>query len=166
MTTAPPKLDWPRPTWPARLATRFMTLWNIPVFDRLAFRAALALIILGVCAVRAYVGLWGSRIYTQDAFSILDGAWRVINGQRPHVDFYTGLGPVTYLMTAAGLLVANGNAAGLAYGQAIFGCLAGLWSYLICERRLRDWPTILLCVMVVLLTIVPTTVGDSSTGIT
>jgi hypothetical protein len=110
--------------------------------------------------------MWGSRIYTQDAFSILDGAWRVINGQRPHVDFYSGLGPVTYLMTAAGVMLASGNAVGLAYGQAIFGCLAGLWGYLLCQRRLRDWATILLCVMVVLMTIVPTTVGDSSTGIT
>src|ERR1700681_4846280 len=111
LTTAPPK--------PHPIATRFLALWNFPVLDCLPIRALVALIILGLCLVRGYVGMWGSRIYTQDAFPILDGAWRVINGQRPHVDFYTGLGPMTYLMTAAGMVIAGGNAAGLAYGQAI-----------------------------------------------
>jgi hypothetical protein len=154
------------PSKPQPIATRFLALWNFPAFNYLSVRAVVALIILGVCLVRAYVGLWGSRIYTQDAFSILDGAWRVINGQRPHVDFYTGLGPVTYLMTAAGVWIARGNAAGLAYGQAIFGCVAGLWTYLLCERRMRDIAAIFVCVIVVLLAIVPTTVGDSAQGIT
>jgi hypothetical protein len=112
------------------------------------------------------VGLWGSRIYTQDAFSMLDGAWRVLNGQRPHLDFYTGLGPVTYLMTAAGVVIAAGNAVGLAYGQALFGCVAGLWAYLLCERRMRSVATILMCVSVVLMAIVPTTIGSAPQGVT
>lgn len=154
------------PSKPHPIATRFLALWNFPALDYLPIRALLAVIILGLCLVRAYVGMWGSRIYTQDAFSILDGAWRVMNGQRPHVDFYTGLGPLTYLMTAAGVVIAGGNAAGLAYGQAIFGCLAGLWGYWLCDRRLRSLATILVCTMVVLLAIVPTTVGDSAQGIT
>ncbi len=36
----------------------------------------LTAVILGACGIRAYVGLWGARIYTQDAFSMLDAAWR------------------------------------------------------------------------------------------
>ena len=148
------------------IATRFLDVWNFPAFEYLPIRALVTVIILGLCLVRAYVGMWGSRIYTQDAFSILDGAWRVINGQRPHVDFYTGLGPVTYLMTAGGVWIAHGNAVGLAYGQAIFGCVAGLWTYLLSERRMRDIAGIFVCVIVVLLAIVPTTVGDSAQGIT
>jgi hypothetical protein len=150
----------------SRLLARFITSWNFPALDYLPIRALVAMLILGACFVRAYVALWGSRIYTQDAFSMLDGAWRVINGQRPHLDFYTGLGPVTYLITAAGVAIAKGNAAGLAYGQALFGCVAGLWAYLLCERRMRSVATILVSVIVVLMAIVPTTIGDIPAGIT
>jgi hypothetical protein len=134
--------------------------------DYLPVRALVAIFILGMCFIRAYVGLWGMRIYTQDAFTVLDGAWRVLNGQRPHLDFYTGLGPVTYLITAAGVVIAAGNAAGLAYGQALFGCLAGLWAYRLSERRLRGLATMLVCAIVVLLAVVPTTIGDAPSGIT
>lgn len=143
------------------LLERFVGFWNMPVLEYLPVRALVALVILGACFVRAYIGLWGSRIYTQDAFAMLDGGWRVISGQRPHVDFYSGLGPVSYLMAAAGMVIANGNSAGLAYGQALFGCLAGLWCYLLCRWRVRDVAAILACVVVVLMAIVPTVMGDS-----
>lgn len=148
------------------LRPRFYALWNFPALDVVWSRAFLAISILGICFVRAYVGLWGTRIYIQDAFSMLDGAWRILNGQRPHVDFYTGLGPVTYLIPAAGVLLAGGMADGLAYGQAVFGCLVGLWAYLLSERRLRGLAAILFCLLVVLIGIVPTTIGDSPSGIT
>jgi hypothetical protein len=165
------KLDRPKPDRGSSVSSnallaRFITPWNFPALDYLPIRALVATLVLGVCFIRAYVGLWGSRIYTQDAFSMLDGAWRVINGQRPHLDFYTGLGPVTYLITAAGVIIAKGNAAGLAYGQALFGCVAGLWAYLLCQRRMRSVATILVSVIVVLMAIVPTTIGDIPAGIT
>jgi hypothetical protein len=144
----------------------FIRPWNFPALGYLPVRALVATLILGLCFIRAYVGLWGMRVYTHDAFSLLDGAWRILNGQRPHIDFYTGLGPVTYLITAAGVLIAAGNAAGLAYGQALFGCLAGLWAYRLGERRLRGPATIVMCTIVVLTAIVPTTIGDASTWIT
>jgi hypothetical protein len=166
LKTASPQPEQASATSSNALVARFITPWNFPALDHLSIRALVAILILGICFIRAYVGLWGSRIYTQDAFSMLDGAWRVLNGQRPHLDFYTGLGPVTYLMTAAGVVIAAGNAVGLAYGQALFGCVAGLWAYLLCERRMRNVATILVCVIVVLMAIVPTTIGSSPQGIT
>jgi hypothetical protein len=166
LKTAPSKPDPALVARPEPFTVRFMAPWNFPALDHFPVRALLALLILGACFIRAYVGMWGSRIYTQDAFSILDGAWRMINGQRPHVDFYTGLGPMTYLMTVVGVVIAGGNAVGLAYGQAIFGGLAGLWSYVLCKRRLRDLPTMLVCIIVVLMAIVPTTIGGSPTATT
>src|SRR5579863_8805001 len=38
-----------------------------------------------------------------DIAGTLDGGWRVINGQIPHVDFYTPLGSVTHLIVALGM---------------------------------------------------------------
>ncbi len=149
-----------------KLLPYFRTAWNFPALDYLPIRAVAAILILGLCAIRAYVGLWGMRVYTHDAFSLLDGAWRIMNGQRPHIDFYTGLGPVSYLVTAGGVIIAAGNAAGLAYGQALFGCLAGLWAYRLSERRMGGLATIAMSAIVVLTAIVPTTIGDASTWIT
>lgn len=147
-------------------SARFMAALNFPLLNRPPMRILVAILILGACFVRAYVGLWGMRMYAQDAFTVLDGAWRIINGQRPHVDFYTGLGPVSYLITAAGVLFAGGSGAGLAYGQALFGCVVGLWTYNLSERRLRSLATIVMCAIVVLMAIVPTTIGDSPSGTT
>lgn len=76
------------------------------------------------------------------------------------------LGAVSYLITAAGMGLSAGNAAGLAYGQALLGCLVGLWCYLLCQPRFGRLSTSLLCPMVVLMAIVPTVIGGSSTAIT
>jgi len=145
---------------------QFIAAWNLPALNHFRFRALLVAFILSACFIRAYVGLWGSRIYTQDAFSILDGAWRVLNGQKPHIDFYTGLGPLIYLMTAAGVAIAHGNAVGLAYGQALFGCLAGLWAFCLSQKRLRGLGAMLVPVVVALLTIVPINIGEWPDAIT
>ena len=149
-----------------KLLPYFVTAWNLPALDYLPVRALVAILILGLCFTRAYVGLWGMRVYTHDAFLLLDGAWRILNGQRPHIDFYTGLGPVSYLITAGGVVIAAGNAVGLAYGQALFGCLAGLWAYRLSDQRLRGLATIVMSTIVVLTVVVPTTIGDASTWIT
>jgi len=152
------------------LRSRISAVWNFPALDRVGIRILLAVFILGACYMRAYIGLWGVRMYLQDAFQMLDGGWRILNGQIPHIDFYTGLGPVSYLIAAGGIVLAKGNADGLAYGQALFGCVMGLWAYGLGERRLRGLATILFCMFVVLLGIVPTVIGgppvDISPGAT
>lgn len=155
------------PAQPVRVPlARFIALWNFAPVDRWPVCLAIGLLILGACFARTYIGLWGMRMYAQDAFTMLDGAWRILNGQRPHVDFYTGLGPVSYLIAAAGVIVARGNADGLAYGQALFACLAGWWAYRLSVRRVRGLGALLLGAAVVLMAIVPTTIGDTPAGIT
>ncbi len=128
--------------------------------------SGLIALIFGLCFVRAYVGLWAFRIDAPDAFSLFDGAWRIMHGQTPHVDFYTALGPLTYLITGAGMALAGGYANGLAYGQALFGAIAGIWAYRLARSRLRDVPAILASLTIVLLAITPTIVGDPINAIT
>lgn len=147
-------------------AARFIAGWNFPLLSRLPARVFLILLVLGLCFVRAYIGLWGVREYVHDAFSALDGAWRVMNGQRPHLDFYTALGPVSYLVTAGGLVLSGGNANGLACGQALFGAMVGIWTYCLASRRLPQVPASILCVLVVLISIAPTVVGAPANVIT
>ena len=71
------------------------------------------------------------HIYGHDVFIALDGAWRVVNGQRPGVDFFGQMGPCYYLLHAAGLALAGNAARGLAYSTAITTALLGLWSFLL-----------------------------------
>ena len=47
-----------------------------------------------ICGVTAFIGIVPTRIYGHDVFVGLEGGWRVINGQRPHVDFVSAWGPV------------------------------------------------------------------------
>src|SRR5258706_16443599 len=63
----------------------------------------LAVGVLGFLTIIAFaIGFVPVVIYTHDLFIPLDGAWRVLNGQGPHVDFATSLGAVFYLIEAGG----------------------------------------------------------------
>src|SRR5260370_40743680 len=104
-------------------AARFLAIWSAPLLDRPAVCACLALMITALCLLRAYTGLSGIQVYSHDAFGTLDGAWRVLHGQKPHADFYSPLGPVIYLLTAFGLLLSHGGAEGFGYSQAFCGCI-------------------------------------------
>jgi len=154
---APPR-PAPSPSHPK--ATRFISLWSAPLLDRPAVVAGLVIAIVGLCLLRAYSGLSGIQVYSHDAFGTLDGAWRVLQGQKPHADFYTPLGPLIYLATAFGLLLSRGGAEGFGYSQAFCGCLLGFWAYRLSRRRLGHLPTILMCLTVVLLSIDPSSVGE------
>ncbi len=131
------------------------------MLHRASGRLALLAVIVSLCAIRAYVGLIGTRDFSHDAFMLLDGAWRMLNGQRPHIDFYSHLGFLTYLPTEIGLRISRGAAWGLGYGQALAGLLLGLWAFLLGRRRLADVPLVLMCISVVLMAIAPFALGFS-----
>jgi hypothetical protein len=143
-----------------RLAARFVAAWSYPFLGSPVVRAALLVALASLCLVRFYIGLSGIVVYSHDAFGALDGAWRVLNGQTPHAEFYSPLGPVIYLVTAFGLLLSHGGAEGAGYSQALCGGLLGLWTYGLSHRRLGHLPAILLCLTVVLLSINPSSVGE------
>src|ERR1035437_8115466 len=70
----------------------------------------LTVLLVLVCAAVAIVGVPRLHIFGHDIFVSLDGGWRVLNGQRPGVDFYGQMGPVYYLLHAVGLWLAGNNA--------------------------------------------------------
>ena len=113
------------------------------------------LVVLSIAGLRAWVGLDGVRAYPHDAFVLLDGALRLRAGQVPHQDFYSGLGPLAYLPTVAGIALASGGAQGLAYGQALAGGLIGLWGLALSAQRLRPWLALLVAVTLTLMTVAP-----------
>lgn len=136
-------------------------LWDAPrgIAGHLIFAGCL----LGICGSAAYVGVPWLFKYSADSFLFLDGGWRLLQGQRPHVDFYTAIGPVTYLINALGLKLAGYEPWGLGLGSAIFGLLIGLWTYRISVRRMRYLAASVASLFLVLLAVGPFPLGESPT---
>jgi hypothetical protein len=103
---------------------------------RLSSDLGLWLFLFLACGARAAAGLHFVNRYAQDLFIFTDGAWRFANGQRTHVDFYSGLGPLQFLISWAGMAIAHGQANGVGYGQAIAGGVVGLWTWWLTRNRL------------------------------
>src|ERR1039457_3388462 len=98
--------------------------------------AALLANILGICLCTGIVPM---RSYVHDMVFFADNAWRVLWGQRPHVDYSSGLGPVTYLLSGLGVKLAGRNVNGLGYGNAFAGMAIGIWAYVLLVRRVSGW---------------------------
>jgi hypothetical protein len=137
-------------------------LFQADLLRRRSVHLLLLAVLLIPCALRTYLGApIPMKRYGPDAFILLDGAWRVLNGQVPHVDFYSSFGPVMYLLVALGMKLASTTALGLSYCQALVGVVLAFWSFRISTRRLAAVPAVLFCVFVVLLSLAPYEIGES-----
>ncbi|HZD41169.1 MAG TPA: hypothetical protein VE131_10635 [Terriglobales bacterium] len=115
--------------------------------------------LLAICGTAVFIGAVPTRVFGHDVFFLLDNGWRVINGQRPHIDYSSPWGPVTFLIAGVGLLISRFTADGIGYGNALFGLLIGLWSHRIGRERLEPIPRILASLYLVLLVVAPYPLG-------
>ncbi len=60
-----------------------------------------------------------TNAYVNDLVIFLDGAHRVVWGQVPNVDFHAALGPLTYLVPAAGLALSGQLGGAMTVGMAL-----------------------------------------------
>jgi len=97
--------------------------------------------------------------WAQDTFLFLDGGWRVWNGQRPYHDFYTGLGPVTFLLVALGFWFAGATPAGVDYGFGVAAMALGIWGWRLFQGRMERPAALLLALYVALLATAPHAMG-------
>lgn len=104
------------------------------------FLTGLALICVGC----AWVGVVPTFVYGHDDFLMLENGWRVLNGLRPQSDFWSPWGPVAFVVAGLGLKLSNASASGIAYGNAIFALVMGLWAYGVGRNRLELVPRALL----------------------
>jgi hypothetical protein len=135
--------------------------WGRAILSSTRNMALFWVCLVAICCLRAYIGLAGTRIYSHDAFMMLDGAWRMLHGQRPHVDFNTMVGPAAYVPTVVGLWLSGNSAAGFAYGQAFAGFLLGAWGLFLGRGRLSDVPRVALSLCVTALALSPFQLGMS-----
>jgi hypothetical protein len=95
-----------------------------------------------LCAATAFIGAVPTRVFGHDIFVPLDAGWRVINGQRPHLDFVSGWGPVWFLVEGLGLTVSRYSVDGIGYANAIMALVVGTWCFFLGKDRLASLPRI------------------------
>jgi len=131
--------------WEDRLLGAFLA--ERPGAYRLAFfgLVAVVLVTLGLLFSFGCSHQWSCA---WDSAFLLDGGWRILGGQRPHVDFYSPLGAVPLLVVALGMLVAGPRGAALTYGPAIVFPFVALAAWWVARRRLPALPALIFCLMV------------------
>src|SRR5579871_2167564 len=55
--------------------------------------------------------------WASDVPILLDGGWRIFNGQMPYRDFYLALGPIDYSLIALGMSITNATPQSIAVGN-------------------------------------------------
>ena len=100
--------------------------WLIATVSSVATIAGLSLWV-GPTAV---VGPW-------DVFTLLNGAYRIYEGQAPSTDFSNPVGPLVYGLVAIGMHVEHSpSLAAVAYSQVIFLAIAAALAWAVSSRRL------------------------------
>jgi hypothetical protein len=83
-----------------------------------------------------------------DVFSLLGGAWRILNHQIPHKDFHNPIGAITYSLIAAGMKISGPSLKGYIYGNVIFLVISSSWAAVVFFRRLGAGHSFLLTVFI------------------
>ena len=112
-----------------------------------------------ICGTTFFIGAVPTRVFGHDIFFLLENGWRVVNGQRPHIDYASAWGPVTFLIAGLGLTLSGFNVDGIGYGNAIFGILISLWSYRLVRDRMELIPRILISLYLIGLVVAPYPLG-------
>jgi hypothetical protein len=133
---------WCVPRWRA---------WRVTIF----FLAGLAVICIGC----AWVGAVPTFVFGHDDFFMLENGWRVLSDLRPQLDFWSPWGPVAFLVAGLGLKLSHASANGIAYGNAIFALVMGLWTYGVGRNRLEPVPRALLALYTSALACAPYPIG-------
>lgn len=128
---------------------RFLAVWQHPkplppARLLIVFFAGLALI----CGTAAFIGAVPTKIYGHDIFVPLEFGWRVMNGQRPYLDFTSAFGPVLFLVSALGLTISHHSVDGIGYGSAIVALIVGAWAFFLGKNRLASSPLIVLACII------------------
>lgn len=83
----------------------------------------------------------------------------VLNGQRPHVDFFCRIGPITHLIIALGMIISRSGAA-IDYGVIVAGAVFGIWAWSLFRNRIERPAALLLALFVTLCASSPHAMGS------
>src|SRR5262249_24759586 len=96
-----------------------------------------------------------------DVFIILDGAWRIFNGQIPSTDFTNPIGPLVYWLTALGMHVAGPSLKAYVYGNLALLLVLAPWGAWIFFKKLPGPHAFLVTLFIAVLITAPHPLGIS-----
>jgi hypothetical protein len=141
----------------ARLLEALASVWSKPG-NRWTDISAAAFILV-ISGITAYVGAVHTMIYGHDIFLMLDAGWRVLNGQRPDVDFRPSMSPALGLLFAGALRLAHNSVNAVGYASALVGAVAGSLGYWLTRGRMPAIPAVLASIVLTLIAVAPFPVG-------
>ena len=142
-----------------RVLDPFLSYWTDSSQKSCSLSIKYLVCLLIICGATAFVGAVPTRIFGHDNFFLLDNGWRIVCGQRPHLDFFSPWGPVMFLVVGMGLTLSHASANGIGYGTAIFGLVIGLWAFWLSRDRLYSLPRFILGIYLTLLVAAPFPLG-------
>ncbi|HLG99716.1 MAG TPA: hypothetical protein VKX49_25635, partial [Bryobacteraceae bacterium] len=113
-------------------------------------------VLIGFAAAAA--GAVHTRIFGHDIFVFLDAGWRVLNGQRPEVDFNPSMGALMAWFAAAGLKLSGNSVNGIGYMSGLIAFIAGAWAYAL-TRRMSGLASVLAAGVIALIAAAPFPTG-------
>lgn len=128
---------------------------------RLGSWLALACFCIGLLAlVVLQTGPIVSNLYSHDVLLLLDGAWRIVNGQVPHNDYYSPIGGFTqYLIALPMGLLGSHSVWAIPYGCLLYAVVL-LWvSFAMLRERLEVWVAVSISICLALLVVAPRPLG-------
>jgi hypothetical protein len=150
-----------RPSFADIYVSWFLRIWGARDVRPWRLRAVLFAGLALICGTTALVGAVPTRVFGHDIFFLLDNGWRVINDQRPHLDYYSPWGPVTFLVTAMGLTISGYSVDGIGYGNALVALLIGSWTFYLAKNRLTPPIRLILSFFLAALVAAPYALGFS-----
>ena len=74
-----------------------------------------------------------------DVFVLIGGAWRMLLGQIPHVDFHNPIGALTYGFVEAGMAIGGAETLGFPWAATLLLAAAVIWASAVAYSRLEPW---------------------------
>lgn len=122
------------------------------------------LLLIGIVAslsiILINIGIPPINALPTDISILLESGWRIINGQTPHLDYYSPLGIFTSLPIAFGMKISSPSASSIAYGNVLLLVIFTPWAWLIARDRLSVLNAFLFALFMALLLVTPRPLGS------
>jgi len=149
---------------PPSLASKIVKAWTRDYLARPWISRSLGALFVAYVAYLLFLGPVPSSLAANDAFLLLDGGWRILNGLVPIRDFYVSLGPITYLFVAGGLWAAHDSAYGLTIGLTAFASVISIFAFLTSRTRMTAAGAVLFSAFILLVCTGPMPLGGNSSA--
>lgn len=128
-----------------------------------AYARAIAFTVIVMTVVAASILHSGAPVMNGrpwDVPALLDGGWRIINGQVPYRDFFVHHGPLAFYITALGMKLGHPSVGSIDVGAIFLMGIVTLLALFILSRRTSALYCFIFSLLIALLIVAPRPLGD------